>query len=323
LAGIPAERIVFSGVGKRREEIRAALEAGVRSINVESLGELDAVGAEARALGTVAGVSVRINPDVVADTHPYISTGSAASKFGVPPAEALEAYLRAAADPALQPVGISFHVGSQLLDPAPVLAAADRAAEVWRELRREGVELRDLDVGGGLGIPYAGGLEVDVDAYAAALARVAAPLGATLVLEPGRYLVAPAGSLVASVLYVKDGPDRRVAVCDGGMNDLIRPALYDAYHPIEIVGAGERPRGAVDVVGPVCESGDFFALGRELPLPEPGDLVAVGLAGAYGRVLASTYNARPLCAEVLVEGGRWRVVRARGTCEDLVRRESL
>lgn len=322
-AGIPAERIVFSGVGKRPEEIRAALEAGVRSLNVESLGELEAVAAEARALGVVAPVSVRLNPDVAGATHAYVATGAATSKFGLAPDEAREAFAQAAGDGALAPVGLSFHVGSQLLDTAPILAAAERAAAIWREVASDGIPLRDLDAGGGLGIAYDGsGAEPDLAAYAGGLAAVARELGAELVLEPGRWLVAPAGTFVTCVLYVKEAAGRRVAVCDGGMNDLIRPALYEAHHPIEVLGAGERERGPVDVVGPVCESGDFFALGRDLPLPEPGDLLAVGLAGAYGRTMSSTYNARPLCAEALVEGGAWRVTRERGAVEDLLRGES-
>jgi diaminopimelate decarboxylase len=315
-AGMPPGRVVFSGVGKRRDEIRAALEAGVRSLNVESLGELDVVAAEAAALGTVARISVRLNPDVEPDTHAYVSTGSAASKFGLGVADAKTAYARAAADPALEPVGLSFHVGSQLLDPAPALAAADRAAALWRELAADGIELRDLDVGGGLGIAYDDGEDAAVEPYAAALTSVARDLGAVLVLEPGRWLVGPVGTFVTRVLYVKEIPGRRVAVCDGGMNDLIRPALYGARHPITLLG-GERPRGLVDVVGPVCETGDFFALGVELPLPEPGDLLAIGQAGAYCRVMASAYNARPFCAEVLREQGEYRVIREPVTAAEL------
>lgn len=324
VAGIPPERIVFSGVGKRPEEIRAALESGVRSLNVESHGELELIAAEARRVGVVAPVSARLNPDVEPDTHAYISTGRATSKFGLPSRSVVAELERAAADPALEPVGISFHVGSQLLDPAPVLTAAEQAAALWRELAAAGVALRDLDAGGGLGIAYEGGPEVDLETYAGRLTELARGLDATLVLEPGRFLVAPAGTFVTRVLYVKDVPSRRIAVCDGGMNDLIRPSLYGAHHPITVVGAGgERPRGPVDVVGPVCETGDFFARDRSLPLPVPGDLVAVGYAGAYGRVMSSTYNARPLCVEVLVEKGSWRAIRERGTVEDLLRGESL
>jgi diaminopimelate decarboxylase len=308
-AGIPAERIVFSGVGKTRSEISAALQAGVRTLNVESLGELEAIAEEATALGLVASISVRLNPDVEAGTHSYIATGSAASKFGLGLEDARAAYERAAAHPALDPVGISFHVGSQLLDTGPVLAAGERAAGLWRELEAAGIPLRELDAGGGLGIAYDGGEDADVEAYAAALSALARDLGARLVLEPGRWLVGPVGTFVTRVLYVKDAPGRRIAVCDGGMNDLIRPALYGARHPISLLGPAERERGMVDVVGPVCESGDFFALGTELPLPEPGDLLAIGQAGAYCRVMSSAYNARPLCAEVLREGGTYRVIR--------------
>lgn len=323
-AGVVGDRIVFSGVGKRADEIRAALQAGVRSLNVESPGELDAIAAEARSLGVVAPVSFRLNPDVEPDTHGYVSTGQATSKFGLPAAAVVAGLHRAAHDSALEAVGISFHIGSQLTDPAPVLVAAERAIELWRELAASGIRLRDLDVGGGLGVPYDGSTELDVEWYASALASLAAEVGATLVLEPGRWLVAPAGTFVTRVLYVKDVPGRRIAVCDGGMNDLIRPSLYGAEHPIELIdGVGGRTRGAVDVVGPVCESGDFFARGRDLPLPEPGDLVAIGYAGAYGRVMASTYNARPLCAEVLVDGDGWRVIREAGTYDDLARGESI
>jgi diaminopimelate decarboxylase len=323
-AGVPADRIVFSGVGKRPDEIRAALEGGIRSLNVESLGELDAVAEQAGSLGLVAPVSVRLNPDVSPETHAYISTGSGTTKFGLAPAETLTALRRAAADEVLEPVGISFHIGSQLFDHTLVLAAAAQAAELWCELAAEGLRLRDLDVGGGLGVAYEDGQDADVEALADTLAPLTEELGATLLLEPGRWLVARAGTLVTRVLYVKELADRRVAVCDAGMNDLIRPALYDAYHPIELLGDdGSRARGFVDVVGPVCETGDFFALGRALPLPEPGDLLAVRLAGAYGRVMASTYNARPLCAEVLREDAEWRVIREPGSLEDLVRCERL
>jgi diaminopimelate decarboxylase len=322
-AGMPAERIVFSGVGKRRDEIRAALEAGVRSVNVESLGELDVVAQEAAALEKVAPVSVRLNPDVPADTHAYVATGSAASKFGLGPDDARAAYARAAADPALEPVGLSFHVGSQLLDPVPMVVAAGAAAVLWRELEGAGIRLRDLDVGGGLGIAYDHGEDAAVEPYAELVSAAASHLGAELVLEPGRWLAGPVGTFVTRVLYVKEVPDRRVVVCDGGMNDLIRPALYGARHPISLLGAQDRPQGLVDVVGPVCETGDFFALGIELPRPEPGDLLAIGQAGAYCRVMASAYNARPFCAEVLREGGTFRVIREALPASVLAANEAL
>jgi diaminopimelate decarboxylase len=320
-AGIPGARILFSGVGKRPDEIRDALTAGVRSLNVESLGELEAIAVQAGSLGRTAPVSVRLNPDVDVDTHEKIATGTAATKFGLGFEEALAALERSRDDPHLVPVGVSFHLGSQLFDLAPLAAAAALAAELWGAARSLGIALRDLDVGGGLGVPYEGGEEPDVAAYAAVVSGAARELGAELLLEPGRWLVAPAGTFLTRVLYVKDVPGRRIAVCDGGMNDLIRPTLYDAYHPIRVLAVEERPLGAVDVVGPVCETGDFFARGRELPLPEPGDLVAVGYAGAYGRVMGSTYNARPLCAEVLVEGDAWRTIRRAGTYDDLLRGE--
>ena len=307
-AGIPAGRIVFSGVGKTRAEIAAALQAGVRALNVESLGELEAIAEEATALGVVAPVSVRLNPDVEADTHAYVATGSAASEFGLGLDDARAAYERAAQHPALEPIGISFHVGSQLLDrpgacgggarrralagarggrnPAAGPGRRRRSRDRLRRRRRRG--RRRLRQG---------------------LVDARRELGARLVLEPGRWLVGPVGTFVMRVLYVKDAPRRRIAVCDGGMNDLIRPALYGARHPIGLLGPADRERGTVDVVGPVCESGDFFALGLELPLPEPGDLLAIGQAGAYCRVMSSAYNARPLCAEVLREDGSYRVIR--------------
>jgi diaminopimelate decarboxylase len=321
-AGVPPGRIVFSGVGKRRDEIRAALDAGVRSVNVESLGELDVVALEAAALGKVAPVSVRLNPDVQADTHAYVATGSAASKFGLGLDDARAAYARAVADPALEPVGLSFHVGSQLFDSVPMVAAAGAAAVLWRELEAAGVHLRDLDVGGGLGITYDDGEDAAVEPYAELVSAAASRLGAELVLEPGRWLAGPVGTFVTRVLYVKEVPGRRVAVCDGGMNDLIRPALYGARHPISLLGEDDRSRGLVDVVGPVCETGDFFALGVELPLPEPGDLLAIGQAGAYCRVMASAYNARPFCAEVIREAGAFRVIREPVPADELAARES-
>jgi diaminopimelate decarboxylase len=322
-AGVAPASIVFSGVGKGREEIRGALEAGIRSLNVESLGELEVVAAEARALDRTARISVRLNPDVAVSTHAYVATGSASTKFGLGRDEALEALVRAAADDALEPVGVSFHVGSQLFDLQPVATAAAVAEELWEAARGRGIALSDLDAGGGLGVAEDDGEEPDLDAYAELLAATSARLGAELVLEPGRWLVAPIGTLVTRVLYVKDAAGRRVAVCDAGMNDLIRPALYDAHHPIENLSAPGRAQVPVDVVGPVCETGDFFALARPLAAPEPGDLLALGLAGAYGRVMSSTYNARPLCAEVLVEGGSWRLVRERGSYDDLIRGELM
>jgi diaminopimelate decarboxylase len=320
-AGIPPAGIAFSGVGKLEGEIRAAVEGGIRSLNVESLDELAAVATAGRALGRVAPVSVRLNPDVSGGGHEYLATGGAASKFGLERADAAEALRRAAEDEALEPIGLSFHVGSQLLDPEPVFLAAARAAELWQELDQEGIRLRDFDAGGGLGIAYDGGAEPELDAYVARLAKIARSLDATLVLEPGRHLAGPVGKLVTRVLHIKHAGGKKIVVCDGGSNDLLRPALYGAEHPITVLADDEGERAAVDVVGPLCESSDFLALGRTLPLPQRGDLLAVELAGAYGRVMSSTYNARPLCAEVVLEQGSWRVSRERGTYEDLVRNE--
>jgi diaminopimelate decarboxylase len=243
------------------------------------------------------------------------------AKFGLGRAEAAEAIRKAAVSKALEPVGLSFHVGSQLADAGPVLEAAERAAELWRELASAGLELRDFDAGGGLGLSYSDEEVPDLAAYAAALADVAGSLNATLLLEPGRHLIGPAGTFVTRVLRVKGAGGRTLVVCDGGSNDLLRPALYGAEHPVTVVGAESRERVPVDLVGPLCESSDFLALQRTLPLPRKDDLIAVGLAGAYGRVMSSSYNARPLCAEVVLEQGTWRISRERGTDDDLVRNE--
>ena len=323
-AGIAPAKIVFSGVGKREDEIRGALDIGIRSLNVETIEELDEIAAAARALGRTAPVSVRLNPGVEGGGHEYLATGGVGTKFGLERDQAAEALRRGAADDALEPVGISFHVGSQLLDAEPVLVAAERAAELWRELTQEGVQLRDFDAGGGLGIPYDGGRAPDLRAYARALADIAHELAATLILEPGRHLVGPVGTFVTRVLHVKQAGDKTIVVCDGGMNDLLRPVLYGAEHPVTLVGEDRRDKreqAQVDLVGPLCESSDFLALARTLPLPRRGDLIAIGLAGAYGRVMSSAYNARPLCAEVVLEQGAWRISRERGTYDDLVRNE--
>jgi len=320
-AGVAPERIVFSGVGKREDEIHAGVAAGIRSLNVESLDELEEIADAARQLGRVAPISIRLNPDVPGGGHEYLATGGAASKFGLERADAAEAFRRAAANEALEPVGISFHVGSQLLDTEPILVAAQRAAELWRELAGAGVQLRDFDAGGGLGLAYDGGPEPDVGAYTATLGEIAGGLDATLIVEPGRHLVGPVGTFVTRVLRVKEAGGRTIVVCDGGSNDLLRPVLYGAEHPIAVLAGSEREPTPVNIVGPLCESSDFLALGRTLPLPSRGDLIAVELAGAYGRVMSSTYNARPLCAEVVIEQGTWRVSRERGTYDDLVRNE--
>lgn len=317
--GFPSERIVFAGVGKTRREMAEGLEAGVRAFHVESAQELEALASVARELGRVAPVAVRVNPDVDARTHPYITTGTRGSKFGVPPEEAVALIRRAASLPLLRPVGLHAHVGSQLSHVQPILEATERLFQLWDRLAEDGIELRELDIGGGLGIPY---LPDDQSEGPEQLALGLRPLLAgralDLVLEPGRFLVGPAGVLLTSVLYVKEVASGRLAIVDAGMNDLLRPALYGAYHPVlplheASVGAGEL----VDVVGPVCESSDVLARERRLGAVRQGDVLCIGQAGAYGYSMASQYNGRPRPAEVLVEGTQARLIRTRESYADL------
>lgn len=324
--GFAGERIVFAGVGKTRREMAEALDAGVRSFHVESPGELDALADLAASKGTVAPVAVRLNPDVEAGTHPYITTGTRANKFGVSPGEALEMVRRAAASPALNAVGLHIHIGSQLGKVQPILDATKRLLELWDTLAGEGIKLKELDIGGGLGIQYRPDeMPEGPEVLAAGLRSLLAGRALELVLEPGRFLVGPAGALLTSVTYIKNVPDEAsergrhsLAIVDAGMNDLLRPALYGAWHPVwplreEQAGAGNR----VDVVGPVCESSDVLAAGRRLGEVRPGDVLAIGQAGAYGYSMASQYNARPRPAEVLVNGTQVRLIRPRETYEDL------
>jgi len=326
-AGIPPERIVFSGVGKQAAEMAAALAAGIHQFNVESEPELLLLSEIASAKGKTAAIAFRVNPDVDARTHAKISTGKASNKFGVPWARALEAYDQAARLPGIRVVGIDIHIGSQLTDLAPMRAAFLKARELVERLRAQGHAIERIDLGGGLGVPYYDGGEVPplpVD-YARIVREVIAPLGARLIFEPGRMIVANAGILVARVLYVKDGESRTFLVIDAAMNDLIRPALYEAYHAIEPVkqAAPGAPKRRYDVVGPVCESADTFATERELPQLAAGDLVAILTAGAYGAVQASTYNSRPLVPEVLVKGADWAVVRARPTIDEMLALDTI
>jgi diaminopimelate decarboxylase len=321
-AGFPAERIVFAGVGKSDHEIALGLDHGIGEINAESEQEIRRVSSIAAARGARARVSLRVNPDIDARSHPYISTGLREAKFGVDIARAPEILRRARGLPGIEVAGLQCHIGSQITDLEPLAAAARALADLSRQLLDEGFALRTIDLGGGLGVSYDGQVAPGPEAFAAAVLPAVESLPLTLVLEPGRSLVGPAGLLLTRVLYVKEGPARRFVIVDAGMNDLLRPALYDAYHRIEPV----RPRGRVpelvDVVGPVCESSDFLARRRELERPEPGDLLAVRDAGAYGFSMASNYNMRPRAAEVLVENGGGRLVRRRETFEDLVRLES-
>ena len=326
-AGIPGDRIVFSGVGKTREEMRAALEAGIRQFNVESEPELEALSEVAAAMGAAAPITIRVNPDVDAKTHAKIATGKAENKFGIPIGRAREVYATAASLPGIQVVGIDVHIGSQLTDLAPFEAAFRAVAELTAALRADGHDIRRLDLGGGLGIPYqrsnaAPPLPFD---YGALIKRTCGDLGCEIQIEPGRLIAGNAGLLVASVIYVKEGQDRRFLILDAAMNDLIRPAMYDAWHDIvPVAEPGEDAAiGPVDIVGPVCETGDTFARARPMPPVSAGDLVAFRSAGAYGAVMSSEYNARPLIPEVLVDSDQFAVIRPRPTYAEMIGRDRL
>jgi diaminopimelate decarboxylase len=311
--GVPPNRIVFAGVAKTRAEMAMALDAGIAQLNVESVPELVTLSEVAASRRQRAPIALRINPDVAAGSHDKISTGRRQDKFGIPYDEALETYRLAQRLAGIEVVGLHLHIGSQILRLAPFEAAFRRAIELARQLRAEGIAVRRIDFGGGLGVGYRGEPEVDLAAYAALVRDLARGLDLELVFEPGRFLVAQAGVLLSRVLYVKEGGERPCVILDAGMNDLLRPALYDAYHPILPVVEPEpgAPRRAVDVVGPICESADVFARGRELPPLHAQDLVAFTGAGAYGAVMASDYNSRPLAGEILVEDQRFAVVRPR------------
>ncbi|MBM3784201.1 MAG: diaminopimelate decarboxylase [Acidobacteria bacterium] len=319
-AGGDPSRVVFSGVGKTREEVEYALETGIHSFNCESESELALIDSIASRLGVKARVAVRVNPHVDAQTHPYISTGLRDHKFGIDIAQADEVYARAAALPNLIPDAVSCHIGSQLLDTAPLVEAFEAVLALIARLRARGMGITTLDLGGGLGVPYKPEQrEPDVTAHIGSLC--ARTSGLTLMTEPGRSIVGPAGALVTRVLYRKSTATKEFVVVDAAMNDLIRPALYQAHH--EILPLRQSGAGTViaDVVGPVCETGDFFARDREMANVMPGDFVALATAGAYGFVLASNYNSRPRPAEVLVDGAGWRIVRRRESLVDLIRGE--
>ncbi len=318
-----AKKIVFSGVGKSRDEMVAALKAGILLFNVESESELRALAECATRLRKIARVALRVNPDVAADTHPYISTGLHKHKFGVPIGSARALYATSSATRYLKVAGVSVHIGSQITDVAPFAEAVARVADLVRELRADGHSVDYVDTGGGLGIAYqATGVEFAeyVAAYARAVTTPLRGLNVHLLLEPGRAIVGPAGALLTSVLYRKENDGKQFLVTDAAMNDLIRPALYDAYHEIVPVVQSKdlaAKKEIVDVVGPVCESGDFFARDRELPRVEEGDLLAILDAGAYGMALASNYNTRPRPAEVLVSGKSAKVIRRREKVREL------
>ena len=323
-AGIPPEKIVFSGVGKTFAEMRRALELGIKCFNLESEPELERLSDVAVSMGATAPVSVRINPDVDAGTHAKISTGKAENKFGVPFARAHEVYARIAALPGVRAVGVDMHIGSQITSMLPFDNAFWLLAQLVNDLKADGHDIRHVDVGGGLGIPYHHDQEAPPDpiAYAEVVKRHVGKLGVALILEPGRLIVGNAGVLVTRVEYVKEGAKTFVIV-DAAMNDLIRPTLYDAHHDIQPVVHSNLPQITADVVGPVCETGDFLAQDRRMEGVKEGDLLAVMSAGAYGAVMASTYNSRALVPEVLVDGSRWHVIRPRQGIDDLIALDSV
>jgi diaminopimelate decarboxylase len=319
-------RVVFSGVGKTAEEIDLALAAGILIFNVESESEVALLAERARRRRVVARVALRVNPDVFAETHPYISTGLREHKFGIDIKAARVVYQEVKRSRYLDPVGISVHIGSQIQTAEPFGAALDGVAELIRELEGDGIRIKFVDAGGGLGIDYHGASNFDPAAemakYAAEVERALTGLEVRLLLEPGRFLIAQAGALLAKVLYLKRNGSKTFVITDAGMNDLIRPALYQAYHEIlPVIHDPQAKRAPVDLVGPVCESGDFFARDREMPQVREGDLVAILDAGAYGMSLSSNYNSRPRAAEVLVEGKKARLIRRRETIRDLLQPE--
>jgi len=326
-AGVPPDRIVFSGVGKTRAEMEMIVQGGVRQVNVESEPEMVLLDKVARAHGKKIPITIRVNPDVDAKTHAKIATGKSENKFGIPITKARDVYAIAAKLEGLEIVGIDVHIGSQLTDLEPFGLAYRKVAELTETLRADGHDIRRLDLGGGLGIPYVRGNEappLPAD-YGALIKREVGHLGCEVEIEPGRLIVGNAGLLVSSVIYVKEGEGRNFLILDAAMNDLIRPAMYDAHH--DIVPVQEPKAGAdyadFDVVGPVCETGDTFARNRALQWLEDGDLVAFRSAGAYGAVMASEYNSRPLIPEVLVKGDQFAVIRPRPTLEEMINRDTI
>ncbi|HET8650311.1 MAG TPA: diaminopimelate decarboxylase [Gemmatimonadales bacterium] len=321
-AGFPPARIVFSGVGKTDQELLAAIRSGIGHINVESLAELERIGELATEESRPVALGIRVNPDVTTATHPYISTGKSGIKFGVPLDQVEEAARIIRDHPLLRLTALAMHLGSQLSDPEPFVQGIGRLTELLEDVRQIGApDLSVIDVGGGLGIRYGDEPAMDPERYAAAVVPLLAPLGLTTYLEPGRFLVGSAGVLLTTVLYRKSSGGKAIAVVDAGMNDLVRPSHYQAYHAFAELNAAGRPPERVDVVGPVCETGDFLALDRELPGLARGDRLAVLGAGAYGFVMSSNYNTRPRAAEVMVEGGRFWTARPRERVEDLFQSE--
>ncbi len=322
-AGAPAEKIVFAGVGKTEKEIVEGLQAGILFFTVESTPELELISRTAERLGKTAPVALRVTPDVDPKTHRYITTGKAENKFGLDREAAVEFYRRCRRLPGIDPVGIHMHIGSQILDTAPFREGVKRLVGLLKKLKAEGISLRYLDIGGGMGISYRGEEPPPAAAYAAALRPLLKGFRLTVILEPGRFITGNAGALLVSVLQVKKKAKKNFIVADGAMNDLIRPALYGAWHQIVPVRPGGGKPDRFDVVGPICETGDILGSGRRFAEPEPGDRLAVLSAGGYGSVMSSNYNSRPRPPEVLVDGDSFRVVRKRETYRDLVRGEVI
>ena len=326
-AGVSGDKIVFSGVGKTEREIRVALEGGIRQFNVESEPEMEVLNAIAVELGKVAPITVRVNPDVDAKTHAKIATGKSENKFGIPISRAREVYAMAAAMPGLSVIGIDVHIGSQLTDLTPFEQAYEKVAELTEQLRSDGHTITRLDLGGGLGIPYETSNEAPPlpSDYGAMVQRTLGHLGCEIEIEPGRLIAGNAGLMVSKVIYVKSGEGRDFLILDGAMNDLIRPAMYEAYHdiiPVVEASAGTEKQ-PYDIVGPVCESGDTFAKQRDMVPLAAGDLVAFRSAGAYGAVMSSEYNSRALIPEVLVHGDQFAVIRPRPTFDEMINRDTI
>lgn len=326
-AGIPAQKIIFSGIAKTDSEIAAGLEHGILQFNVESIAELEAINAVALRLGKTAPIAVRVNPHVAADTHEKISTGKRGDKFGIDWDQTMDVYAQAAALPGLQVQGIAVHIGSQITDLAPFEAAFERVGQLLNDLRAAGHSIVQVDLGGGLGIPYHEHAPTPPlpTAYAEMVKQVTADWDVRLVFEPGRMIAGNAGILVTQVRFIKQAGDTTYAIVDAAMNDLIRPSMYDGYHAVRPIKKADESAAVLeyDVVGPICESGDVLAKGRTLASLEAGDLLAFMSAGAYGAVMSSTYNSRPLVPEVLVHGDNWSVIRRRQTYEDMVSLESI
>jgi diaminopimelate decarboxylase len=321
-AGGDPQKVVFSGVGKTTDEIEYALDAGIFSFNCESEAEIDLIDAVARQRGKCARIAVRVNPDVDASTHPYISTGLREHKFGIDISEVEPLYARVRAFRGIAPEGVSCHIGSQLLDTRPMLDAVRKMLDLVDRLRAAGIPIRHIDFGGGLGVPYRKEDEGPrIEQFVSEVRALAGGRDLRVMIEPGRSIVAEAGVLLTRVLYRKRNGDKEFIIVDAAMNDLLRPALYQSHHEVIPVRKQARDMIRADVVGPVCETGDFLARNREMPDMRPGDLLAICTAGAYGFVQASNYNSRPRPAEILVDGATWRVIRRRETFEDLVRPE--